>query len=182
MNIAVVTDSTAYLTAEQYEEYGIHKIPLSVIMGQKVYKEEEDISAAEFFEKTRRSEKLPTSSQPTVGEFYTLFERLGKEYDAIISIHLSSEISGTYQNACSVARSMENINVYPYDTGLTCAPQGFFAIQAAKMAKEGSSVEEIFQVLDQMQRELKVFFVVDELTNLVKGGRLSPAAGTVERC
>lgn len=179
MKIAIVTDSTAYLTPEQYEEYGIHKIPLSVIMSDQVYKEEEDITAAEFFEKCRKAKKLPTSSQPTVGDFYTLYERLGKEFDAIISIHLSSEISGTFQNASSVSNTMENVNVYPYDTGLTAAAQGFFVIEAAKMAKQGATVEEIFQVLDQMREKLEGYFVVDNLTNLIKGGRISQAAGTI---
>lgn len=179
MSIAIVTDSTAYLTPEQYKEEGIYRIPLSVIMDNKVYKEEEDISAAEFFDQTRNVKRLPTSSQPTVGDFYSLYERLGKEYDAIISIHLSSKISGTYQNASSVANSMENIQVYPYDSGVTCAAQGFLALKAAEMAQAGASVEEILQVLNQMREESDTYFVVDNLTNLVKGGRLSQTAGTV---
>lgn len=73
-------------------------LPLSVIIGEDVFREEVDITSAEFYEKVRGMESLPTSSQPTTGEIVSLLERLSKEYDAVISIHLSSKISGTYQN------------------------------------------------------------------------------------
>ncbi|WP_027108850.1 DegV family protein [Lacticigenium naphthae] len=179
MKIAIVTDSTAYLTTEQYEKYTIFKLPLSVILNEKVYKEEVDITAKSFFEQTRTLDVLPTSSQPSVGEMVKLYTQLSKEYDAIISIHLSSEISGTYQNACSVADMLEEINIFPFDSGLTCAAQGFMARTASLMAEKGATVEEILVTLTELKEKTGIYFVVDDLTYLVRGGRLSNAAGAM---
>lgn len=179
MSIAVVTDSTAYLSHEQYDLYNIYSIPLSCIVQSEVYKEEIDITSEEFFLRVREMDKLPTSSQPTVGDFTALYEELGKEYDAIISIHLSSGISGTYQNAVSVSLAIEHVEIYPYDSELAAAGQAFQVIEAAKLAQKGATVEEILEKLDQIKEATELYFVVDDLTNLVKGGRLSRAAGSV---
>lgn len=179
MSIAVVTDSTAYLSHEQYDLYNIYSVPLSCIVQSEVYKEEIDITSEEFFLRVREMDKLPTSSQPTVGDFTALYEELGKEYDAIISIHLSSGISGTYQNAVSVSQAIEHVEIYPYDSELAAAGQAFQVIEAAKLAQKGAAVEEILEKLDQIKEATELYFVVDDLTNLVKGGRLSRAAGSV---
>lgn len=179
MSIAVVTDSTAYLTNEQYEELNVQKVPLSCVFGNEVFKEEVDITTEDFFLKVREVEELPTSSQPTVGDLTATYQELGKNHDAIISIHLSSKISGTYQNAYSVASSIEDVDVYPYDSGLAAAGQAFFVVEAAKMAKEGKSVEDILSRLDQIKEALDSLFVVDDVTNLVKGGRLSKTKGNI---
>lgn len=179
MRIAIVTDSTAYLNKEEYEQDDVYLVPLSVIFKNEVYKEEVNISSDDFFEKVRESEQLPTSSQPTVGELTTLYHDLEKEYDAIISIHLSGRISGTFQNAYSVANTMKEIRVYPYDSELAAAGQAFLVRAAAKLAKEGKSVSEIIEQLDTIKKETEIYFVVDDLTNLIKGGRLSRAAGGV---
>lgn len=179
MSVAVVTDSTAYLTDEQYAELDVRKVPLSCIFGTDVYKEEVDITTEEFFLKVREADELPTSSQPTVGDLTTTYQELGKTHDAIISIHLSSKISGTFQNAYSVANSIEDVKVYPYDSGLAAAGQAFFVVEAAKMAKQGKSVEEILARLDEMKEALDSLFVVDDVTNLVKGGRLSKTKGNL---
>ncbi|ALV22707.1 DegV family protein [Carnobacterium antarcticum] len=179
MKIAVVTDSTAYLTKEQYEQYSIYKLPLSVIMTNEVYLEEVDIRSTDFFEKVRGIEALPTSSQPTTGQILSLFNELAKDYDAIISVHLSSGISGTYQNVVSVAGMMGNIAVYPYDSELSCAAQGYYALEAARMAQAGASVEEIFQTFSEMRQTLKAYFLVDDLNHLVRGGRLSNGSAII---
>ncbi|WP_208560817.1 DegV family protein [Marinilactibacillus kalidii] len=179
MKIAIVTDSTAYLSHEQYDSHNIYSVPLSCIVQNEVFKEERDITSEAFFLKVREMDKLPTSSQPTVGDFIALYEELGKTYDAIISIHLSSKISGTYQNAVSVSQSLEHVEIYPYDSELAAAGQAFQVLEAARLAKEGNSVEMILEQLDKIKKETELYFVVDDLTNLVKGGRLSRAAGSV---
>ncbi|SFC29126.1 EDD domain protein, DegV family [Alkalibacterium subtropicum] len=179
MRIAIVTDSTAYLNKEEYEQDNIYFVPLSVIFKNEVFKEEVDITSDAFFEKVRESEQLPTSSQPTVGDLTALYQELEKDYDAVISIHLSSRISGTFQNAYSVVQTMDNINVYPYDSEMAAAGQAYLVRAAAKLAKEGHSVNEIIEQLDKIKQETKIYFIVDDLTNLIKGGRLSRAAGGV---
>lgn len=179
MRIAIVTDSTAYLNKKEYEEDNIYFVPLSVIFKDEVFKEEVDITPEYFFEKVRQVKQLPTSSQPTVGDLTKLYQSLEEEYDAIISIHLSSRISGTFQNVYSVANSMNNINVYPYDSEMAAAGQAFLVKAAAKLAKEKRTVNEIIEKLDEIKKETEIYFIVDDLTNLIKGGRLSRTAGGV---
>lgn len=177
MRIAIVTDSTAYLSEEDYERGNVYSVPLSCIFKDGAYREGVDMTTEEFFEKVRTVSELPTSSQPTVGDFTGVYEILQKEYDAIISIHLSSKISGTYQNSHTVARSIGDINVYPVDTELTAAGQAFLVREASKMASEDKTVQEIIDHLEAMKKITELYFVVDDLTNLIKGGRLSKAAG-----
>lgn len=172
MKIAVVTDSTAYLTDEQCELYSIYRLPLSVIMENEVI-EETEISPTTFFEAVKSMETLPTSSQPPIGQASVLFNELSKTYNAVISIHLSSELSGTYNTIKSLSGIYEDFKIYPYDSGISCSAQGYFVLEAARMAKEGYTVEEIFQVFEKIQKTLQAYFVVDDLNHLVRGGRLS---------
>ncbi|MER2109509.1 MAG: DegV family protein [Desemzia incerta] len=179
MKIAVVTDSTAYLTTEQYNDNQIYRLPLSVIVNGEALKEEIDVTNETYFDLMRQSEKLPTSSQPTLGDIEELFTELSTDYDAIISIHLSSKISGTYQSVASLGQRMEDIAVYPYDSGLSCTAQGYFVLEAARLVQQGATVQEIFEHFDRMQQSLKAYFVVDDLKNLVRGGRLSNGAASI---
>ncbi|GAB6891144.1 DegV family protein [Geobacillus stearothermophilus] len=176
VKIAIVTDSTAYLPKDVRERLGIRMIPLSVIFGDETYREEIDMTADEFFVKIKQSPKLPTTSQPSVGEFVDLFTAIREEgYDAVISIHLSSGISGTYQGAVTAGTMVEGLRVYAYDSEISCMAQGFYAIEAAEMAKAGKMPEEILARLDEMKRTLRAYFMVDDLSHLQRGGRLTGA-------
>ncbi|AKM20423.1 DegV family protein [Anoxybacillus geothermalis] len=176
MKIAIVTDSTAYLPKDVRERLGIRMIPLSVIFGDETYREEIDMTADEFFVKIKQNPKLPTTSQPSVGEFVDLFTAIREEgYEAVISIHLSSGISGTYQGAVTAGTMVEGLRVYAYDSEISCMAQGFYAIEAAEMAKAGKMPEEILARLDEMKRTLRAYFMVDDLSHLQRGGRLTGA-------
>lgn len=174
MKTAVVTDSTAYIPKELREKYNIHMIPLNVIFGNEVYREEIDIHSGEFYEEVRTKE-LPTTSQPPIGQFVKLFERLAKEYDAVISIHLSSGISGTYQGAVTASTMVEGIKVFPFDSEISCMVQGFYAIEAAEWAARGRDAEAIMKRLEEMKKSARAYFMVDDLSHLQRGGRLSSA-------
>ncbi|MDF9297762.1 DegV family protein [Geobacillus stearothermophilus] len=176
MKIAIVTDSTAYLPKDVRERLGIRMIPLSVIFGDETYREEIDMTADEFFVKIKQNPKLPTTSQPSVGEFVDLFTAIREEgYEAVISIHLSSGISGTYQGAVTAGTMVDGLRVYAYDSEISCMAQGFYAIEAAEMAKAGKMPEEILARLDEMKRTLRAYFMVDDLSHLQRGGRLTGA-------
>jgi DegV family protein with EDD domain len=174
MKTAVVTDSTAYIPKELREKWNIHMIPLSVIFGTETYQEEVDISAEAFYEEIQTRE-LPTTSQPPIGEFVQLFEKLAKDYDQVVSIHLSSGISGTYQGAITAGEMAEGIKVFAFDSEISCMVQGFYALEAAEMAEQGKSGEEIIARLDEMKQSMTAYFMVDDLTHLQRGGRLSGA-------
>ncbi len=174
MKTAVVTDSTAYIPKELREKHKISMIPLSVIFGTETYREEIDITAEEFYEEVKTRE-LPTTSQPPIGHFVELFEELAKEYDAVISIHLSSGISGTYQGAVTAAGMVEGIKVFPFDTEISCMVQGFYALEAAELAAKGHTAEEIVARLFEVKESARAYFMVDDLSHLQRGGRLSSA-------
>lgn len=178
MKTAVVTDSTAYIPKDLRDKLNIHMIPLSVIFGTETYREEVEITASEFFEEVKNRE-LPTTSQPPVGEFVQLFEQLSKDYDAVISIHLSSGISGTFQGAVSAGEMVENIDVFAFDSEISCMVQGFYVLEAAQMAQEGKGPEEIMVRLKEMKKTLYAYFMVDDLSHLQRGGRLSSAQALI---
>ncbi len=180
MKIAVVTDSTAYLTDKQIADNNIHVIPIPVIIDNEVYKEGVDISTEEFYEKLKKSKTFPSTSQPAIGELITFYENLGKQgYDAVISIHLASTISGFYQTLKNVASEVKGIKVYPFDSQITVMLMGNLALKAARMAKAGASVEEIFTELEALRKTMNECFIVDDLQNLVRGGRLSNATAFI---
>lgn len=179
MKTAIVTDSTAYIPQHIRESHDIHMIPLSVNFGNETYQEEIEITSQQFFEKMRDQQELPTTSQPSIGMFVELFERLSKEYDAVISIHLSSGISGTYNGAATAGDMVENIEVYTFDTEVSAMVQGFYALEAAEMAQAGKAPTDIMARLEEMKKTMSAYIMVDDLTNLQKGGRLSGAAALI---
>jgi len=150
-------------------------IPLSVVFGTEAYREEVDITAEEFFNEIKNVEKLPTTSMPPIGLFVETFEELKKEYDAVVCIHLSSGISGTYQGAVAAGDMVEGLQVFAFDCELTCGVQGFYVLEAAKMALEGANPEAILERLHEMKKSTRAYFMVDDLSNLQRGGRLSSA-------
>ncbi|WP_423408254.1 DegV family protein [Heyndrickxia sp. MSNUG] len=174
MKTAVVTDSTAYIPKELREKWNIHMIPLSVIFSNETYREEVDISAEAFYEEVKNRD-LPTTSQPPIGEFVELFEKLSNDYDEVVSIHLSSGISGTYQGAITAGTMVDGIKVYAFDSEISCMVQGFYALEAAEMAEQGKSGEEIIARLGEMKHSIRAYFMVDDLSHLQRGGRLSSA-------
>jgi DegV family protein with EDD domain len=174
MKTAVVTDSTAYIPKELRDKWNIQMIPLNVIFEGEVYQEEIDIQAEEFFEEVKQRE-LPTTSQPPVGQFVELFEQLSKDYDAVISIHLSSGISGTFQGAVAAGNMVESIKVYPIDSEMSCMIQGFYALEAAEWAARGEQPESIITRLEELKKSTRAYFMVDDLSHLQRGGRLSSA-------
>jgi DegV family protein with EDD domain len=175
MKTAIVTDSTAYIPKELRDSLNIYMIPLSVIIGGETYQEEVDITASQFYEEVRHQDKLPTTSQPPIGQFVELFEKLSKQYDAVISIHLSSGISGTYQGAVQAGNMVNGIDVYTFDSEISCMVQGFYAIEAAKLASEGKDAEDIMTSLHDKKTTTRAYFMVDDLSHLQRGGRLSSA-------
>ncbi|MFJ7745086.1 DegV family protein [Peribacillus sp. NPDC097295] len=179
MKTAVVTDSTVYIPKETRERLHIHMLPLNVIFSNEAYREEVDITADEFYEEVKKQDKLPTTSQPPIGLFVEKFEELEKEYDDVISIHLSSGISGTYQGAISAGEMVEGIRVHAFDSEISCRVQGFYVLEAAQMALEGKSAEEILARLQEMKQSIRAYFMADDLSHLQRGGRLSSAQALI---
>ena len=179
MKTAVVTDSTAYITTEERQKYNIHMIPLGVTIEGTVYDEEVTITATEFYDRVRGAKEFPKTTQPPIGKFVELYEQLAKDYDEIVTIHLSSGISGTFQGAVQAGEMVENVTVYPFDSETACYLQGLYVIEAAKMAANGVSAKEILARLEDLKTSSEDYFIVDDLQHLQRGGRLSATAALI---
>lgn len=181
MKIAVVTDSTAYLTEQQVKDHHLYVVPIPVILDGQVYDEGVDITSEEFYQKLKTAETFPSTSQPPLGEMLKLYEDLGNEgYDAVISIHLASTISGFVTTLKNAASTIDNIQVVPYDSGITVMLMGYLAMEAARMARDPEvTVEQITARLDDLRSTIDECFIVNDLQNLVRGGRLSNASAFI---
>jgi len=169
--IKIVTDSTSDLSKEIIRKFNIEVIPLSVSIDGETYLDGVDISPSEFMEKMKEAKELPKSSQPAVGKFLELYDQLCLQGYDVISIHLSTGLSGTVGSAESAAQ-MSKCNVTVVDSKFISKALSFQVIEAAKMAENGSTVEEIISRLDEIQKHSHLYVVVDTLENLVKGGRI----------
>lgn len=177
LKTAIVTDSTAYLSAEVREKYNIHMIPLQVTFGLESFEEERELTVDDFYRKSQF--ELPKTSQPPIGEFINLFYRLSKDYEEILTIHLSSGISGTFAGAIQAGELTENAKVYAFDSEISCAMQGFYVLRAAEMAQNGCGAKEILRNLDNMKKSMRAYFMVEDLKHLQRGGRLSGAQALI---
>ncbi len=177
MAVRIVTDSTADLPLKFAHDLGISVVPLSVIFGDEVFREGVDISHDLFYDKLVHERDLPTTSAPSVGEFLEVYEPLLKEADEIVSIHLSSKLSATHNNACQAAQTLadrgariEVIDSRAISLGLT-----FVALSAARAAREGADLEQIRAAVERTIRNIHIYVMVDTLEYLRRGGRIGRA-------
>lgn len=173
--IAVVTDSTAYLSKNLIDQYGVYIVPLSVNFGEETYREGVDMSAEEFYRYLSKAKELPTTSQPAIGDFMKLYDELATEYDEIISIHISSGISGTLSTAFSAANMLQDVKIEVIDSEISSFGLGFMVIEAAQMAKQQKSLSEIKERVEWLVKNMRGYFIVDDLAHLHRGGRLNAA-------
>lgn len=174
-----MTDSTAYIPKQLREQLDIHMVPLNVVFGNESYQEEVELTVDDFYSLVKKEADLPKTSQPSIGLITEKLQELAKDYDAVISVHLSSGISGTYQSVLSADGMVDGIDVYGFDSEISCMPQGFYAIEAAEMAQNGANPQEIIDRLNEMKQSMRAYFMVDDLSHLHRGGRLNGAQALV---
>lgn len=179
MKIAVVTDSTAYLAPQYCRDHHITVLPLMTNFGNDSYREMIDIGFEAFYAKLASSPELPTSSQPSIGKVEEAFAKLSKNHDYILAFTLSKEISGTYQTMRMVGEQMSNIEVYVFDSQISCQGQAFLVEAAVRYIEAGMPVRDIIASLQQLQQTLAAYFVVEDLSHLTRGGRLSASSAMI---
>jgi DegV family protein with EDD domain len=174
--VRVVTDSTADLPAETARELGITVVPLRVIFGEQAYRDGIDLSSEEFFHKLAGSRELPTTSQPSMGEFLHIYERLADETDRILSIHLSSGFSGTVGTAHRAAQELiGRCTIEVIDSATVSMAMGFAVIGAAKAARDGADLEACAATARSVLRRQRLAVTADTLEYLRRGGRIGRA-------
>jgi DegV family protein with EDD domain len=183
--VAVVTDSTSYLPPELIERDGIQVVPLYIVFdGSRTVPEIEITDYPAFFEELRTAEKLPTTSQPSVGDFTSTFEPLLAEGREIVSVHISGGLSGTPEAARQAKEALtrddkggEHIEIV--DSTTAAGGLGFMVLAAAKAARDGASAKEVAEHVAAARRELRLWFAIDTLEFLRRGGRIGAASAWI---
>lgn len=169
--IKIVTDSTLDMSDEVLKNYDIEIVPLSVTINDETYLDRVEINPVDFIKMMRTSADLPKSSQPSPGSFLEVYDRLGEEGYEVISIHMTGKMSGTVRSAESAAK-MSKTKVTVFDSEYISKALSFQVKEAAEMAKQGRSMEEIISRLEIVRSHSSLYIMVDTLENLVKGGRI----------
>ena len=177
--IAIVTDSTTSLPQELVERYHIHVIPTLVLFGMDVYRDGVDLSPPQFYRMLGEASHLPTTSQPSMEDFADFYRSLGEEADAIISIHVSEELSGTLASAYAARTTLPGVPIEIIDSRFISMGLGFVVLAAARAAAEGKSVAEAAMAAKEVVPKMNLLFVVETLRYLAKGGRIGGASALI---
>lgn len=170
--IAWVTDSVSCISEEAAEKYGIYVVPLSIIFNGKCYKDGIELTNEEFYKKLKASKVSPTTSQPAVGDFVKLYEKLKQEYEMGIAIHVTSKVSGTL-NASMLAAEIAGFNMVHIDSKIGAKALEFMMLEGIRMDLEGYSGEEIAKHLQELPECVRGLNLIGSLEQLHKGGRVS---------
>lgn len=179
--IAILTDSASDITPDMIEGLDVTVIPIRLKIGENNYKDGVNLSKKEFWHKLLTEKVVPKTAQPSPAEFRDYYEELfNKGYEKIISIHISSKMSGTQQVA-KVAREMlkREKDIIIVDSKSVTFGQAYQVLEAAKMIKAGVKLEDILTRLYEIADKMKVYFAVSDLTYLEKGGRIGRASSVI---
>lgn len=180
MSIKIVTDSASDLPREYAEQYQIEIVPLETSFGpEEKYLDGIDISPQEFWARLARAVHLPKTSQPPPQKFAEVF-RYALTQGSVLCVNLSSGLSGTFQSACLARKILGNpASLHIIDSLTASIGVGLLAIKAAQLAKEGLSFSQIVETITSYRDRLTTFCTLDNLENIVRGGRLSRLQGMV---
>jgi DegV family protein with EDD domain len=174
-SFAVVTDSTADLPDEWRDRYGIEVVPLKVLFGKESFRDRVDMTDEEFFRRLAASSSLPTTSAPSPGEFAEVYERLSKDYEGCISIHIGRQLSATAEAARVGAQSVEGFPVKVIDSETVTMPMAFLC----RVAAESARLDEATAAVEQRIPKCRVLALLDTLRYLEMGGRIKRAQAVI---
>jgi DegV family protein with EDD domain len=178
--VAVVTDTTHYLPRDLVTRLDLHQVSLYVTFEGETEREADITDLADFYDRLSASSEMPSTSQPSVGDFLAVYEPLLEAGRDVVSIHLSAGISGTFTAAEQardqlVERGIDSDRIVVLDSATACAGLGMLAMAAASVARAGGSAAEAAEAAQACRRDLKVWFAVDTLEFLRRGGRVGGA-------
>ncbi|MDZ4277827.1 MAG: DegV family protein [Dehalococcoidia bacterium] len=174
--VRLVTDSTADLPPELASELDITIVPLSVIFGAESFRDGVDLTSEDFFRRLAEASELPTTSQPSVGEFQSTYEQLAEKTDRLLSIHVSSRFSGTAEAARQAAAALsDRCRIEVLDSGTISMAMGFAVLAAARAARQGGDLDECAEAARSVLRRHRLAVALDTLEYLRRGGRIGRA-------
>ena len=176
MTIKIITDSTADLPAMLTEELDVTVVPVYLRFGDEVYRDRVDISEDEFYQRLLHNPVHPNTTQPTPQDFASVYNKLSREADGIISIHVSGKLSGTYNSAVQGKKMIKNrCPIEIVDSQTISIAIGLIVIHASKMAKSGMSLQQIVDEVGKIIPNVYLLILFDTLKYLTKGGRIGKA-------
>lgn len=173
--VRVVTDSTADMDEVEAERLAVAVVPLNVHWNGATYRDKLEISIDEFYRKLRDEKGTPKTSQPSAGQFEELYRRLLEEAEAVVSVHISSKLSGTLNSARLAANNVAPDRIAVIDSLTTTYPLGSLALRVAALAQTGASPSECVALAEGLIPRLRLFAAVDTLEFLRRGGRIGRA-------
>ncbi|MDD3704831.1 MAG: DegV family protein [Clostridiaceae bacterium] len=176
MGIRIITDSICDVPNEYADRYGIRVMPLTVNFEDTSYIDGVDLTLEEFLKKLDTSEVLPTTSQVPPVDFLEAYKEEISLGNKVISIHASSQLSGTYSSAVIAKNQMPGADIHVIDTMGISLGAGLLGIKAARLAEEGMEAEEIVKQIEVSKQRMKYLLILDTLKYLQKGGRISLSA------
>jgi DegV family protein with EDD domain len=174
-NTAIVLDSTADYPEGPNRFPNWRVVPLYVRFGEESFRDYEELGPSEFYERLRKAAELPTTSQPTPGDFLAAYEELG-DYERILSLHIPAKLSGTVESARRAGEELGGGKVRAIDTGIVSAGQAMLALAVERRLERGTTDDEVDALVERFRREGRIIWTVDTLEFLAKGGRIGKAA------
>lgn len=171
--LRIMTDGATDMPAEWEKEYDIPMIPVNIIFGEKTYLQYEDITNEGFYKLVDESGKIPKTSQPSPHQFVEFYKRIAQPGDEIISIHVTSKLSGTYASAVAAAEQVKDLfKVYPVDSKMGSAGVGFMCREARRMERAGKQAAEIIEYLEKVRERVLIILTLDTLDYARMSGRV----------
>jgi DegV family protein with EDD domain len=171
--VAIVADSSADLPDAVLDRHGIHLVPLQIIIGGETFQDRLQLHPEEFYRRMRTSAELPTTSQPTVGDFVRVYRNARHEADEVVAVLLSSALSGTFQSGAAAIRAGGLTNVRLFDSRSASLGLGLLALRAAELAEQDWPAQAIVEELRRVRNQSGVLLTVDRFDNLLRSGRVT---------
>ncbi len=174
----IVVDSTCDLPESRMQELGIEMVPLQVHFGDEAFRDKIDLDEDAFFKRLAKATQLPTTSQPSPGDFEEAYRRI-PENEPIISIHIAHQLSGTIQSAKLAADAMPGREIHIIDSGNTTWAAGLLALEAAEAVQGGQDLQAVIKHVESLVTRVRLLAVLDTLKYVVMGGRVSRVQGAI---
>jgi len=171
--LRIVTDGAADMPAGWEQEYDIQVIPINIQFGEKTFLQGVELSNEDFYRMVAESGKIPKTSQPSPFQFKQFYERVAKPGDSILSLHVTSKLSGTFESAMTASRELgEKFNIVPFDSGAGSAALGMMCREARMMERAGAATQQIIERMYRIRQNVQIVLTVDKLDYARMSGRV----------